>query len=199
VILAGGGSRRMGSAKAALPFAGEPFVARISRLMEGADLSPRVVVAGVHARATWDALPAGDRIVRLTNPAPERGQLSSLQVALAWLVAEAPDCSALLVALVDHPAVAASTYRALRESVAAAPPGAAIFLPTHGGRRGHPVVFARALWAELLALPASEGARSAVHRDPARVVEVPVDDPGILRDIDTPADLAALRDDAPRR
>jgi len=178
--------------KAALHLAGEPFVARISRLL--ADFSPRIVVAGTHARETWDALPPGDRIVRLVNPAPERGQLSSLKVALRWLVAEVPSCTALLVALVDHPAVDPATYRALRDASRNASPTAAILLPSHRGRRGHPVVFARSVWEELLALPDDQGARVVVHRDPGRVVEIAVDDPGVLRDVDTPADYAALRE-----
>jgi molybdenum cofactor cytidylyltransferase len=183
----------MGRPKAALPFEGEPFVARVSRRIEEAGLAPCVVVAGEHARETWDALPAGDSIVRLSNPTPERGQLSSLKIALRWLLDEASACEGALVALVDHPAVAAETYRSLRRAAETAP-SASIFLPTHRGRRGHPVVFTRAVWEELLALPDEVGARSAVHADPTRVVEVPVDDSGILRDVDTPRDLAELSD-----
>src|SRR5262245_53380779 len=167
-ILAGGGSRRMERPKAALPIAGEPFVARISRILLETGLAPRIVVAGTHARETWDALPPDDGIVRLANPAPERGQLSSLKVALRWLVAETSGCPAVLVALVDHPAVAGPTYRALRDAAADAAAGAAVFVPTHRGRRGHPVVFARSVWEELLALPDTASARVAVHRDPAR-------------------------------
>jgi CTP:molybdopterin cytidylyltransferase MocA len=193
VILAGGSSRRMGRPKAALELDGEPFVARIARLMADSGVAPRVVVAGEHARDTWAALPASGDVVPLSNPAPDRGQLSSLAIALRWLLERAPECAGALVALVDHPAVAAGTYRALHAAFAGAAPPAAIFLPTHRGRRGHPVVFARALWSELLGLPDSAGARAAVRADPARVVEVPVDDPGILRDVDTPADLADLR------
>src|SRR5262245_23101086 len=118
----------MGRPKAALRIAGEPFVVRISRLLEDASLAPRIVVAGTHARETWDVLPPGDPIVRLVNPTPERGQLSSLKIALRWLLAESADSFAVLVALVDHPAVTAPTYRALREAAVNAAPGAAVLL-----------------------------------------------------------------------
>jgi CTP:molybdopterin cytidylyltransferase MocA len=58
-------------------------------------------------------------------------------------------------------------------------------------------VFSRAVWRELLALPDAAGARAAVHADPGRVLEVPLGDPGILRDVDTPADFAALSNGEP--
>ncbi len=57
------------------------------------------------------------------------------------------------------------------------------------GKRGHPVIFSRALFAELLEAPEEEGAQAVVNRDPARIVYVEVDDPGVTLDLDTPADV----------
>lgn len=91
-----------------------------------------------------------------------------------------------LVALGDMPWVAASTLAALAAAVDA---GAGIAVPVHEGRRGNPVAFAACHGDALLALGGDQGARRLLQAHP--VQEVPVDDPGILRDIDTPADLPA--------
>lgn len=209
VLLAGGASTRMGRPKATLPIDGDTFATRIARRLAEAGCAPRIVVAGRHARETFAAIASAPAVdgkgpdreptdphfedcVTLVNDRPERGQLSSLRVALEWLVAHAPRCAAALVALVDHPAVRSETYRALCKAAASAPPGRTILLPTCKGRRGHPVVFARAVWPELLALPEGSTARAVVHADPARILEIEVSDPGIHRDVDTPADLAGL-------
>ena len=227
VVLAGGASRRMGRPKAGLEWAGDTFLGHVVAALAAAKVDPIVVVAGTHRAAAAAALgePARARIV--VNPHPERGQLSSLKVALRDLAvgegAGPPGgvgpCGAV-VALVDHPAVHASTVAALVEAalaeVASAEevragaipsrsedrprsgtsrrPAAGILIPTFDGRRGHPVVFLRPVWAELLDAPDAFGAKPVVRRDPGRVREVAVEDPGILIDVDTPADLAALPD-----
>jgi molybdenum cofactor cytidylyltransferase len=79
----------------------------------------------------------------------------------------------------------------LRSSTSAT--GPAIALPRHLGKRGHPVAFSRRVWEELLATPDELGARAVTRRVPGRVVEIDVDDPGVLLDIDTPSDLERLR------
>jgi molybdenum cofactor cytidylyltransferase len=60
----------------------------------------------------------------------------------------------------------------------------------HDGRRGHPVIFDRALFAEILSAPEKEGARFVVNADASRVAYVDLNDPGINLDLDTPSDLA---------
>jgi molybdenum cofactor cytidylyltransferase len=67
-----------------------------------------------------------------------------------------------------------------------------IVVPTHAGRRGHPVLFARAVFDELLTAPNDEGARAVVRKDPTRVLAVPVDDPAVLEDFNTPEDYKQL-------
>ncbi len=192
VLLAGGASRRMGRPKAALPWRGEPFAARIARLMRAAGVDPLVVVTGLHDAETRAVLPAALRALVVRNPEPERGQLSSLQLALAWLEEHAPETPGALVALVDHPAVRPETYAALVRAARAPARQVEIALPTHHGRRGHPLVFLRSVWPEILGADAPDGARSVVRRAPERVAEIEVDDAGILRDVDRPADLERL-------
>jgi molybdenum cofactor cytidylyltransferase len=89
-----------------------------------------------------------------------------------------------LVALGDMPFVQASTLDALRDAVEE---GAGIAVPVHGGRRGNPVAFGASHRDALLALGGDQGARRLLQAHPVRELEV--DDPGILRDIDTPSDL----------
>ena len=65
--------------------------------------------------------------------------------------------------------------------------GQPIVVPGYGGRRGHPVLFGRPVFDELLSAPEHEGARAVVRADPSRVAVIPVDDPAVLEDVDTPA------------
>lgn len=189
ILLAGGSSTRMGHPKATLPWGdGETFVSVEVRVMHAAGLSPLLVVCGEHARETRAALPADIPLRVLDNPAPERGQLSSLKIALRALQ-DAPGLCGALVALVDHPSVTVRTLDAL--TAEAAPPR--IVVPRHDGRRGHPVLFGRDLFEELLDADDAQGARPVVRKAPDRVLEVEVDDPGVLLDIDTPDDLRAAQ------
>ena len=87
----------------------------------------------------------------------------------------------------DHPLVLRPTFE---QVVAEYQRGrGAIVVGRHAGKRGHPVIFSRPLFAELLAAPEEQGAKVVVNRDPQRIVYVDVDDPGVTLDLDTPADL----------
>jgi molybdenum cofactor cytidylyltransferase len=85
------------------------------------------------------------------------------------------------VFLVDHPMVDRQTIDALVDRLA---PGR-IVVPVHDGRRGHPVIFAADLFDEILGLAPDQGLNTVVRRQAERVVEVFVENPGVLRDIDT--------------
>ena len=142
-----------------------------------------VVVTGAYEQPVRDEVPPG-RVRIVHNPDFRRGQLSSLQRAIA---AAAADVDSVLVHLADHPLVQAATFRALAEKFAVT--RASILIACHRGRRGHPVLFAKSVFPELLAAPDGEGARFVVNADPARVVYVDVEDPGVTLDLDTPEDL----------
>jgi CTP:molybdopterin cytidylyltransferase MocA len=195
VVLAAGASRRMGAPKAAVRLGDETLLARVVDALAAAACAPIVVVVGVHEAAVRAALPARSTAHVVVNDAPERGQLSSLQTALRHLGHIAPSTPGAVVALVDHPMIARQTVAQLvRAAEAGSHP---IVVPTHEGRRGHPIVLLRTVWDEVLATPAGESARAVVGRDRGRVLEVAVADRGILIDVDTPEDLAALRRPAP--
>jgi len=62
-------------------------------------------------------------------------------------------------------------------------------IPVNGGRRGNPVLFDRSVFQELEGISGDVGAKTVVKENAAKVLEVEVDDEGVLRDIDTPSDL----------
>lgn len=114
-------------------------------------------------------------------PQADTGMGASLAHAIA---ASTPDAQAWVIALGDMPFVEPATLRALCAALAG---GAEIAVPRFEGKLGNPVGFSAAHLPALLALSGDEGARRIVRGSP--VVEVQVDDAGILRDIDTAADL----------
>jgi molybdenum cofactor cytidylyltransferase len=107
--------------------------------------------------------------------------------SLACAARAAGPADGYLVALADMPFVRRSTIAAVREALAAGAPFAA---PYFRARRGHPVGIAGSFHEQLLALRGDEGARQLLAANEARVRKVPVGDPGAIRDIDTPDDLA---------
>jgi molybdenum cofactor cytidylyltransferase len=165
------------------------FLARIIRTVLAAGLPEIVVVGGAHLEAVHCAWPARDRRVRvLANPRWEAGQLSSLLVGLD-APAAAP-IEAAVVTLVDVPLVSADTVRRLvrawRET------GAPIVRPAKGDAHGHPVIFDKAVFTELRAADVTTGAKSVVRAHDHDLLNVPIDDPGAYRDIDTPEDYDNL-------
>ncbi len=110
--------------------------------------------------------------------------------SLACGVSSTPDATGWIVALADMPWVLPET---IARVAAAVTEGAPVAAPFHRGERGHPVGFGRVCHSALAALTGDEGAKSivAAHRD--SLARIDVDDPGILRDVDTPADLRLPR------
>ncbi len=178
MVLTGGLSRRMGRPKALLAYEGSTFLSVILERLRPLGLGWLGVV-------TSEELELSLNLPVLVNPDPDRGQLSSLRLALK----EVPSSGWLMMVLVDHPGVQVDTYRRLAE--AASGPGK-LWVPSFGGRRGHPVVFSRACYHDLLHGPLDQGARWVVGRHRDGRVEVAVDDPEIHRDIDTPEDYQNL-------
>jgi molybdenum cofactor cytidylyltransferase len=183
ILLAAGESRRMGFPKPLLKVGSETFLARSLRSMLAVARSV-VVVTGAHRERVMAAVPATPTVRVVHNPEFLLGQISSLRAAIREM---APDVDAALVHLADHPLVQPATFRAVADKFD--PMGASILIVRHGGHRGHPVLFAKAAFPELLAAPDDQGARFVVNADPGRVAYVDVDDPGVGLDLDTPEDL----------
>jgi molybdenum cofactor cytidylyltransferase len=192
VILAAGDSSRMGLPKAALLTPdGLTFITRIVTTLHEAGVDDLVIVTGRHHDAVVDALGRdhvmpSPRIVR--NPDPSRGQLSSLLTGMDAVVH--PRSEAVMMTLVDVPLVRVSTVIAVIDEWRRS--RAPIVRPAIGDRHGHPVLFDRAVLDELRRAPLDAGAKSVVRAHAHEIVNVPVDDEGCVRDVDTPADYEAL-------
>jgi CTP:molybdopterin cytidylyltransferase MocA len=186
LILAAGESRRMGYPKALLSYRGETFLDRLIGLFEP-HCAPVIVVLGAQAERIRAGTARAGAAEFVVNPDYTRGQISSLQCGLAAVPA---DAGAVLLTLVDHPAVSPETVAAL---AAPAPGGGPLLrIPRYRERRGHPLRIARELIPEFLAVPPEGAARDVVHRHVARTGYLDVDDPGILADIDDAEAYRAL-------
>ncbi len=183
VILAAGESRRMGRPKALLDWRGITVLEHMIELI-GAIADPVIVVAGCHAGAIREH---GVKSTVIENPDPARGMLSSLKCGLR---AVPPETGAVLFTPVDYPAVSARTLGALAAAAAANAP---LAIPVFEGRRGHPVLIARPLVDEVLALADDGRASDVIHRHLGRAILVQVNDRGVVEDIDDPETYERLR------
>ena len=191
VILAGGRSSRMGAPKALLDFRGLPFAVRILQVLEALDIKARVVVVGPDGVRIRPALADHDCVI-VENDDVDGGPIASLRVALEALDPFHP--SAALVWPVDLPHVRLATVERLLDEHRLLPAAPLAVIPTFGERRGHPVVWRAAAFPELLdsAAATTAGARSVLHQHPDRVVHVPVDDPAVIDQVNTPEDYERL-------
>ncbi len=190
LVPAAGAARRMGRPKLLLPWQGTTLLDHLVQSLRqgGADRLVLVVRPDDGALADWAAAAGVDSTV---NPDPARGMLSSVWSGLSSLgaAAVAQVAEALLVCPADHPAIRAETVAALLAQLRA---GALLAVPTHGGQRGHPLAIAPALVTEILELDPAVGLRQLMQRHPELLVELAVDDPGVVLDIDTPEDYDRL-------
>jgi CTP:molybdopterin cytidylyltransferase MocA len=186
VVLAAGRGRRAGGPKALLGIGGETFVVRVARLLRRPGVERTVIVLGHEAervRAAAQEAAAADIVV---NEAYDDGMLGSILAGLR--AAEEAGADAVLVHPVDHPLVAEATVDRVVDALRG---GAAIAVPSHAGRRGHPGGFARAAWPALRAASPAVGAREVLAAHPDWIVHVE-GDPGCVAGIDTADDYARL-------
>lgn len=178
----------MGRAKALLACGagGETFVSRIITTLRAGGVADVLVVTRADDDALREALQGFRAAVRLViNADPARGQLSSLLAGLD--VADRPGVRGALVIPVDMPLVRATSVSAVLDTFrmhADAP----VVRAVHAGRHGHPVIFAHRVFDELRAADPRVGAKAVVRAHADAIIDVDVDDPGVLRDIDEPAD-----------
>lgn len=176
-VLAAGLGTRFGEPKAeAMLPSGERFLDAVVRVATEGDLSPVVAVVAPSVKVPSPA-------IAVTNAHPASEQAASLRLALARLANDRAE--AVLMWPVDHPFVLLGTVLALVDAYKRT--RAPIVLPLHRGRRGHPVLFSRSVWNDLMT--ATGGARTVVHAHHDAVVEVDVPDEGVTRDIDTRSDM----------
>ncbi len=191
VVLAAGLSTRMGGRPKALLRLpdGRTFVRAIAETFAAAGVADVVVVLGHEAGAVLDSIARdGLRVRTVTNPGYRDGQFTSVLRGLDAI--DRPGVSAMLLTLVDVPAVSAGTVRAVldRYQQVAAP----IVRPVRGAEHGHPVLIARALFSALRAADPGQGAKVVVRSHVTSDGDVEVNDNYAFRDVDTPDAHARL-------
>jgi molybdenum cofactor cytidylyltransferase len=191
VLAAGAGSRLGGEAKALLPYGphGETFLSWIlGHSYSPCGVQTRVVVVGPphDERIVDEVLDNYENVHVVRNPDPSRGMASSVALGFAELLRIAkPHVEAAYLWPVDHPYVRERTVADLMIFRA----GNEVAVPRYQGRGGHPPLIARSVWPALAACADNPGGARAVLAE-RRATWIEVDDPGVLRDIDTPEDLA---------
>ena len=181
VILAAGRSQRMGRPKALLPIFGTTFLEHIVHQIRASRLVDLKIVLGHRPESILDRLP-DLRAATVINSRYREGQLSSLQTGIRALDPET--CDGLMLFLVDHPLVDATLIDALLDCFSQG--GHPIVIPSFQRRRGHPVLFARELFPELLAASPDEGAVAVVRRHRQQIYHLEWESDQILVDVDTP-------------
>ncbi len=193
VILAAGASSRMGRDKALLPWppssTSETFLsAAIHLFFPYVDVV--LVVVGKNEAALAPIVYANGASL-VVNPDPERGQFTSLKAGLREVLNRGSD--AAMVTLVDRPPVKAETIETLEaafERATAKRKWAVI--PEYQGKHGHPILLGRELLEAFLRAPETSNAQEVEHAHQNEIEYVPVDDPLVEIDIDTPEQYAGL-------
>lgn len=183
VLLAAGGSSRLGQPKQLLRHEGTSLVRRAAEQALAA--SPAVTVVLGARRDEVGAQLRGLAVRCVDNPDWALGQGSSLHAGLRALP---PDVDGAVLMLCDQLRVDTAHLRSLIATFERT--RAPIVASAYAGTRGVPALFSRALFPELAALPPTGGARGLISRDPSRVVEVPL--PGGEEDVDTAEDVLRL-------
>jgi len=197
LILAAGDSSRMGRDKALLPWppsasaqapSSETFLsAGVRSLSLGTEFV--LVVVGKNEAALAPIIYAhGASLV--VNPDPDRGQFSSLQIGLREVLNRGRD--AAMVTLVDRPPVRTTTIQTLRDAFETADQNTWAVVPEFSSKHGHPYLVGREMIEAFLRVPATAIARDIEHQHQEHIRYVPVDDPLVALNINTPEDYAGL-------
>ena len=181
VVLAGGKSERMGRPKALLPLRGKTFIEHIVNEIGLSALTDCRVVVGYHAKAILNHLP-NLKPISVINSDYEEGQVSSLRRGINSLSSLRVD--GLMVFLVDHPFVDHVLIDALLRKFNDTE--TSIVIPSFQNKRGHPVIFGRTLFKELLEAPLKRGALDLIKKYQKEITYLNWESEQILIDIDTP-------------
>lgn len=188
IILAAGSSSRLGQPKQLLPFRGETLIRRSAKAALQCGCSPVAVVLGSGTEAIQTELQSLP-VIMVPNPDWQKGMGTSIFAGLMALIENKPGLESLILLVCDQPRVEPATLQGLIQlhETTHLP----IVASRYAGTLGVPALFHRSCFLELLALPASSGAKPVIETDRTRVAEFDIPEGRI--DIDTPADQAALR------
>jgi molybdenum cofactor cytidylyltransferase len=184
VVTAAGSAERFGGKKLLTPIDGEPLLDHTIRALLEGGVAEVIVVVGRDARAEVERdvnAMLDPRVRPVENPDPTRGMFSSIQEGVAQAQGDA-----ILVMPGDMPFVSPETVRAVIDAYARKP---AIVSPRYRGKRGHPVALPASLRDEILAADPRSTLHDVIHAHTDIRVDVDVEDPGVVRDVDRIEDL----------
>jgi len=188
VVLAACASSRMGRDKALLPWHGETFLSAAIRALQPAT-ELVIVVAGANADELTPIVNANAAFL-VINPNPGKGQFSSLKVGLQEVLNRGRDGA--IVTLVDRPPPSVATLKRLKNEFLAVGEQVWAVVPEYAGKHGHPIVIGREMMTAFLNAPDSSSAREVEHSLESHIRYVPVDDPLVAANVDTPEDFQKL-------
>jgi molybdenum cofactor cytidylyltransferase len=184
VMLAAGSSSRMSSWKMTLPLGASTLAER--SVAVALEVCRRVVlVGGFRAEELIERFREEPRVTVVINPDFRQGMFSSVQTGCR----EARSAHFFL-SLADMPLVRPDTYRCLLQQATVEHPGVPVVIPHYRGKKGHPLLLALVMRSRILEAPREQTLREVLRCVPNLVV--PVEDPHVLQDIDTPEDYQAL-------
>jgi len=191
ILAAGLGSRFGGPSKPLASFRGRPMLAHVLDAALTARTDPVIVVTGHAQDAVKRVCETASGAVRLVdNPDYASGLASSLKAGFAAL----PESAAgAVILLADMPLVSADVIDRLVAAFEAAPKASAV-IPVYQGRRGNPALLSARLGGAIMQLEGDRGA-GPLLRDRDDIIELPVADPAVLTDVDTPEGLAQVERD----
>ena len=185
LIVAAGMSKRMGEFKPMLSIGSISIAQRVIATLQQSGVSKIVMVTGYNATALERHL-SGNGVIFLRNDHYETTQMfDSVRIGLRYLKGK---CDRVLFTPVDVPLFTAGTVKAILDS------GAALACPMCEGKQGHPILIAESLIQEILLDCGEQGLKGAMDRCSEPLVRIDVEDPGTIRDADTPEDYASLVD-----
>ena len=182
IILAAGESKRMGKPKLLLPFGEKTIIETVVNNAAQSEADGVLVVLGSSAEKIAEKIKNSPAKISV-NPNFRRGMLSSIQ----WGFESLPeDTRAVLIMLGDQPLIPSSVINKLIDAYKQTEKS--VLLPVYSKRRGHPILIDMKYGDEVKQLNPDTGLRALVHNHAEDILEVEVDAPGVLRDIDTVED-----------
>jgi len=188
IVLAAGKGTRAGGPKALLRLNNTTFVEYIINKLLHAPVARIIVVTRPEIFNEIKTIALSNRVLVILNSEDKGDQLSSIRVGLKHA---SDDSTGFICWPVDIPMVKTGTIHSLITTSSSVNKN--IILPKYNNKRGHPVIFKKNMYHALSSLcPAESGARWLIHQYPREILELEVNDPGILLNVNTPEELALI-------
>jgi molybdenum cofactor cytidylyltransferase len=194
VVPAGGQSTRMGRPKLELPYRGRTVLECVLDALRLGGCDEILVVLGTQAAPLEPvALKCGAHVCILSEDTPD--MRATVEIGLGWLERHfrPGDGDAWLLAPADQPTLDPAVVASVRQAHLARP-DKSIIVPTFAGKRGHPALLSWKHVGGVRTHPRGEGLNTYLRKLEAETLEVALDNPAVVADLDTPEDYARLRD-----